>query len=129
MELYNYNCELIRVVDGDTVEALIDMGFDTWTQRFIDLEDFDAAEINTTNQEEKEFGIAAKEELEKLMTPTFTIKSEKYTAFGRSSAIVINADGINVNEEMIKRGYALRPVSENANWFIKGHNINLGKEI
>jgi micrococcal nuclease len=128
MELYNYNCKLIRVVDGDTVEAMIDMGFDTWTQRFIDLEDFDAAEIRTTNPEEKEFGIAAKAELEKLMTPTFTIKSEKYTAFGRSSAIVINADGVNVNEEMKSRGYGLRIVDETKTWFIKGHNVILGTE-
>ena len=37
MEKYNYKAKLVRVVDGDTVDALIDVGFDIWLKKEFDL--------------------------------------------------------------------------------------------
>lgn len=121
--LYTYKGELIRIVDGDTIEAMIDLGFDTWTKRFIDLSDVDAPEIRTKNESEKLKGIAAKEELERLVTPIFYIKSKNYNSFGRSSAELFNENGLNIGKEMFEKGYIKKE-----EFTIKGHNITLGSE-
>jgi micrococcal nuclease len=60
-KLYIYNAELIRVVDGDTADALVDLGFDTWKKVRIRFFGIDAYETRTRDLEEKEKGIKAKE--------------------------------------------------------------------
>lgn len=123
-QLYNYKCELVRVVDGDTVEALVDLGFDTWTKRFIDFSDLDAPEIMTKDEQEKIRGFAAKIALEELMTPIFYVISEEYDSFGRSTAVIVNDNGVDVGKEMVKLGFCKKD-----RFTIKGHNVILGKEL
>ena len=53
MEKYIYKAKLQRVVDGDTVDALIDLGFDTWVKRRIRFMGVDTWECRTRNKEEK----------------------------------------------------------------------------
>ena len=60
MEKYIYKAKLERVVDGDTVDALIDLGFDTCVKKRIRYMGVDAWESRTRNLEEKEKGLAAK---------------------------------------------------------------------
>ena len=101
LELYNYKCTLIRVVDGDTIEAMIDLGFDTWTKRFIDLTNVDAAELRTKDQTEKNFGFKHKEMLESWITPTFYLLSNDYDDFGRCEGSIINENGYSINNIMV----------------------------
>jgi len=121
--LYTYRAELIRIVDGDTIEAMVDLGFDTWTKRFIDLSDIDAPEIRTKDLQEKKLGLEAKKELEKMITDEFYLKSEDYNAFGRSSAVIYNKFGLNIGEELFSQG-----LIEKSKFTIKGHNVTLGSE-
>ena len=60
MEKYIYRAKLDRVVDGDTVDALIDVGFDIWVKKRIRFMGLDAWESRTRDLEEKKKGLAAK---------------------------------------------------------------------
>ena len=60
MEKYIYRGKLDRVVDGDTIDALIDVGFDIWVKKRIRYKGLDAWESRTRNLEEKKKGLAAK---------------------------------------------------------------------
>ena len=68
MEKYIYRAKLERVVDGDTVDAMIDLGFDTWVKRRIRFMGVDTWECRTRNKEEKIKGLAAKARTTELLT-------------------------------------------------------------
>ena len=57
---HGYSCKLVRVVDGDTCDALIDLGFDVWIKSRIRFYGVDTWESRTRNKEEKVKGLAAK---------------------------------------------------------------------
>ena len=65
--MYIYNAELDRVVDGDTVHALVDLGFSTWKRVSIRLAGIDAPETRTRDLEEKRMGLLAKERVIELL--------------------------------------------------------------
>jgi micrococcal nuclease len=58
--MYTYNAKLVRVVDGDTVDLKIDLGFDIWINERVRLKDIDAPEVRTRDLQEKEKGLQAK---------------------------------------------------------------------
>ena len=66
--MYQYIAKLIRVIDGDTVDALVDLGFDVWVKKRIRLYGINTPETRTRDLEEKKAGIAAKERLETLIS-------------------------------------------------------------
>ena len=57
---HGYSCKLVRVVDGDTCDAMIDLGFDVWVKNRIRFYGVDTWESRTRDLEEKEKGLAAK---------------------------------------------------------------------
>ena len=59
--MYLYNAKLVRVIDGDTIDAVIDLGFDVWIKKRVRLYGIDTPEPRTRDLEEKKAGIAAKE--------------------------------------------------------------------
>ena len=60
--MYEYRCEIVRVVDGDTVDVNIDLGFDTWIHKErIRLKGIDTPESRTRDLVEKKYGLAAKD--------------------------------------------------------------------
>ena len=61
--MYYYNAVLVRVVDGDTIDAIIDLGFDVQVKKRIRLSGINAPESRTRNKVEKKLGLAAKERL------------------------------------------------------------------
>jgi len=65
--MYDYNCELIRVVDGDTVDLNVNLGFDIWVKKRVRLYGIDAPESRTRDLEEKKMGIAATLALKELL--------------------------------------------------------------
>ena len=59
--MYEYNCKIVRIVDGDTVDVDIDLGFAVWlNKQRIRLFGVDTPESRTRDAEEKKFGILAK---------------------------------------------------------------------
>ena len=116
MEKYIYKAKLDRVVDGDTVDALIDVGFDIWFKKRIRFKGVDTWESRTRNLEEKKLGLAAKartkELLEKVSSKSgyFRIKSYGLGKYGRvlADVFIMDKDGKqwNVNETLITEGHA-----------------------
>jgi endonuclease YncB( thermonuclease family) len=68
MNLYNYKVKVVRVIDGDTVDVMIDLGFNVWIENRIRLFGIDAPETRTKDLEEKEKGNASKVRLEELLS-------------------------------------------------------------
>ena len=116
MEKYIYKAKLDRVVDGDTVDALIDVGFDIWFKKRIRFKGVDTWESRTRNLEEKALGLKAKartkELLEKVSSKPgyFRIKSYGLGKYGRvlADVFIMDKDGKqwNVNETLISEGHA-----------------------
>ena len=64
---HGYSCILDRVVDGDTADSMIDLGFNTWVKARISFMGVDAWESRTRNKEEKVKGLAAKAYVKDLL--------------------------------------------------------------
>jgi len=59
--MYEYKCKVVRVVDGDTVDVDIDLGFDVWlSKQRVRLYGVDTPESRTRDKEEKKYGLRAK---------------------------------------------------------------------
>ena len=89
--LYVYNAEVIRVVDGDTVIANVDVGFDMWKRCNIRLHGIDTPETRTRDLNEKKAGFAAKDRLIELLNNNgnkFILESLGLDKYGRSLGII-----------------------------------------
>ena len=112
--MYKYNAELVRVIDGDTVVAMIDLGFSTWVKRTIRFYGIDAYESRTRDKEEKVKGIAAKNRVIELLEDSgsiFTLQSHGIGKFGRCLGTLLidnEADEtININKLLVTEGLAV----------------------
>jgi micrococcal nuclease len=86
MELFQYKAEVIRVVDGDTIDASVDLGFDTWKKVRIRFQGFNAPESRTRDLEEKKRGLAAKDRVIEILKENdnkFLLKSHGVGKYGR----------------------------------------------
>ena len=106
--MYKYNAKLDRVVDGDTVDALVDLGFDTWKKVRIRFYGMDAWESRTRDKDEKVKGLAAKNRLIELLDQAggaFTLQSYGVGKYGRCLGELFIED-TNINQQLIKEGHA-----------------------
>lgn len=108
IQLYQYKAKIIRVVDGDTVDADVDVGFGlTMRQRFR-INNFDAPETyRPRNESEKIHGTAAKERaIELLVDKDILLKSTKVAGiYGRFGADIWLEDGRSFIEVMMNEGF------------------------
>ena len=65
--MYEYNCIIERVVDGDTVDVRVDAGFDIWTNQRVRLLGIDTPEKRTRDLREKKFGLIATARVDELL--------------------------------------------------------------
>jgi micrococcal nuclease len=102
-----------KVVDGDTIDADIDLGFDISLTKRIRFAGIDTPESRTTNLKEKALGLESKEWLKKTLegAKDIIIKTEKPNStekFGRIIGhLFINGQETSLNTQMIDEGYAL----------------------
>ena len=76
--MYEYRCILRRVVDGDTIDVDIDLGFKVWLRKErVRLYGINTPESRTRNLAEKKLGLLAKARLKELLQKNFLIKTEK----------------------------------------------------
>ena len=76
--MYEYNVEIVRVVDGDTVDVNIDLGFGVWLRKErVRLYGIDTPESRTRDPIEKKFGLFAKEYLKALLGKKSTLQTRK----------------------------------------------------
>jgi len=108
--MYNYKIKKInKVVDGDTVDLDIDLGFGlTITQR-VRLKGINAAETRTLDLEEKSKGLVAKEWLKTELSKQgeWSIQTFKEDKYGRILGVLhYNNDSISINQTMLTEGIA-----------------------
>jgi micrococcal nuclease len=111
---YVYRIKSItKVVDGDTIDANIDLGFDISLTKRIRLAGIDSPESRTTNLKEKALGLESKEWLKKTLEDAkdILIKTEKPDSTEKYGRIIghlfINGQETSLNNQMIDEGYAL----------------------
>jgi micrococcal nuclease len=108
--MHQYKVKKInRVIDGDTVDLDIDLGFSITISQRIRLKDIDAPETRTKNLEEKERGLAAKVWLEEQLSREgeWIIETYKEDKYGRIlGTLYLVGDSVTINEWMINEGIA-----------------------
>jgi micrococcal nuclease len=111
--MYQYFVKEVKnVVDGDTIDVLIDLGFDILFASRVRLAGIDTPESRKTDKAEKALGLESKEYLKKQLkdAKSVVIKTEKMNStekFGRILGwIYINGDTVSLNDIMINDGYA-----------------------
>jgi micrococcal nuclease len=111
--MYEYYVKKVEnVVDGDTIDVVIDLGFDILFASRVRLAGIDTPESRTKDLKEKKLGIESKEYLKKYLkdAKTVVIKTEKMNSsekFGRILGwVYINGDTESLNDKMINDGYA-----------------------
>jgi len=119
--MYEYKAIVDRVVDGDTIDCTIDLGFKTWKKVRIRMEGINTPESRTRDLEEKKRGLAAKDRLVEILKYNdnqCTLKVSGVGKFGRAIASVYvdtlspasdqsSMTIVNVNKQLIEEGHAV----------------------
>ena len=106
--MYRYNASVLRVIDGDTIDAMVDLGFSVWVKKRIRLYGIDAPETRTRNLEEKARGFQTKERLVELLDKSnnkFVLVSHGVGKYGRCLGTILIND-TEINQLLIKEGLA-----------------------
>ena len=115
---YNFRVtKIVKVLDGDTIDVLIDLGFDLFKKERVRIAGVDTPEKRTRDLEEKALGIDATNWLKKKLEDTIagegdelTIRTELVGGTGKYGRLLgwlyINEDAVSLNEQMIEEGYA-----------------------
>tara|TARA_R100000231_G_scaffold129716_1_gene101187 strand:- start:30 stop:374 length:345 start_codon:yes stop_codon:yes gene_type:complete len=106
--MYYYKVEILRVVDGDTVDVRMDLGFNVWHKCRVRLMGINAPESRTRNLEEKARGLAAKDWLKNILESAesdIEMQSHGVGKYGRVLGELFTKDG-NINKLMVKEGHA-----------------------
>ena len=111
LDKHNYSAKLVRVVDGDTCDAMIDLGFKTWIKVRIRFYGVDDWESRTRNLEEKKKGLAAKAYVKDLLEHSdegkFALKSYGVGKYGRVlGELFVKGNEKSVNELLKENGHA-----------------------
>ena len=106
--MYEYNVKVIRVVDGDTVDLMVDLGFDTWKSIRCRMYGINAPESRTRNLSEKKLGLAAKARLiELLEVEDLRLVSHGVGKYGRClGELFVDDHEESINQVLINEGHA-----------------------
>ena len=105
---FYYNCTLDRVIDGDTIDVHIDLGFEVQlTKQRVRLAGIDTPESRTRNLEEKKLGLAAKERLKELCGEELQLLSLGKGKYGRILGIPHTKEGQDICQILINEGHAV----------------------
>ena len=108
VEPFVYNAILERVVDGDTIDVTLDLGFNVFLKKQrCRLAGIDTPESRTRDLAEKKLGLQAKARLTELCGERLKIKSLGRGKFGRILAIPYTNDNEDICQILIKEGHAV----------------------
>ena len=123
--MFEYEGKVKRIVDGDTIDSYIDLGFNVHVDKRIRFLGIDTPESRTRDLEEKRYGLGAKYRLTELLESNdnnFILKSSGTGKFGRvlgelfippvddgeiELTLINGTRYINVNQKMIEEGHAV----------------------
>ena len=130
--MYEYNCKVNKVIDGDTVDVDIDLGFGiVLTDERVRIMGIDTPESRTRDKIEKLFGLASKKRLKELLSKQCVLKTEinkngedMKGKFGRVLGDFVAADGRMITDILIKEGYAVPYHGQSKNDIRDAHMTN-----
>lgn len=129
--MYQYKCKINKVLDGDTVDIDLDLGFNiVLVNQRVRMAGVDTPESRTTNKEEKTRGLLSKKKLaEKLPIGSWQIIETQRSdnnddKFGRILGVFILEDGTKVNDWLIQNNYAVPYKGENKELTQAEHQAN-----
>ena len=103
-----YNAILDRVIDGDTIDVVLDLGFSVKLHKQRErLAVIDTTESRTRNLKEKALGLKAKARLQELCVNNFKIQSLGKGKYGRILGIPYSEDGQSICQILIDEGHAV----------------------
>jgi len=129
--MYQYKCKINKVLDGDTVDIDLDLGFNiVLVNQRVRMAGVDTPESRTSNKEEKPRGLLSKKKLaEKLPVGSWQIIETQRSdnnddKFGRILGVFILEDGTKVNDWLIQNNYAVPYKGENKDLTQADHQMN-----
>ena len=109
--MYEYKCKITRVVDGDTVDIDIDLGFGVWLHKErVRIYGIDTPESRTRDKVEKKYGLMAKEFVKQFVKgDSIKLTTQKYDAKGKFGRILgdIIVDNKSLSDTMIQEHHAV----------------------
>ena len=131
--MYEYGCTVTRVVDGDTIDVILDLGFSVLHKCRVRLYGIDTPESRTRNKDEKARGKLAAKFLEDSINngKQVILRSKLKDSKGKYGRVLgeIIVDDININELMVKRYLAVAYTGQNKGDIIVEHLKNKQKLI
>jgi len=133
--MYEYRCKLRKVVDGDTVDIDVDLGFGVWLQdERVRLYGIDTPESRTRDLEEKKYGLAAKEYVENFLDDEWlTLKTKEYDSKGKFGRILGElwrtssyADK-SLNDYLVEKHHAVPYLGQSKEDIAEQHLLNRSK--
>ena len=125
--MYEYSCRINRVIDGDSVDVCIDLGFDISFTSSVRLYGIDTPESRTRDPQEKKCGLLSKKFLEEAVKngKNIIIRTQKDEKgkFGRVLGSLV-IDGININHKMIEENLAVAYYGQSKESIAQGHLRN-----
>ena len=110
-EVYNYKCTLVKVVDGDTIDCILDLGFSVLHKCRVRLYGIDTPESRTRDKDEKIRGKLAAKFLEDAINlgKNVVLRSKLKDSKGKYGRVLgeVVVDGININDVMVKKYLAV----------------------
>jgi len=113
--MYEYKCKIVKIVDGDTVDVDLDLGFGVWLRdERVRIMGIDTPESRTSDKVEKIFGLAAKERLSSLLGADATLLSQVKSngenmkgKFGRILGDFKTINGDTITTKLMEEGHAV----------------------
>jgi len=111
--MYTYKAKLDRVIDGDTIDVNMDLGFDISVHKRIRLAGIDTPESRTRDLEEKKRGLASKARLIELLDKgDLVVESQEVGKYGRVLGVLhVYPENlslpININDTLVEEGFAV----------------------
>ena len=131
--MYEYKVKIVKIVDGDTVDVDIDLGFGVWLKdERVRIMGIDTPESRTRDLVEKKFGLAAKEKLTQLLQGTPVLKTQinkdgedMKGKFGRIlGELFIDDNDKSVNMQMVDNHHAVKYYGQNKDNVKQAHLAN-----
>jgi len=130
--MYEYRTNIVKIVDGDTVDVDIDLGFGTWIRNErVRIMGIDTPESRTSDKTEKVFGLAAKKRITELLGPSPVLKTQVSKKgedmkgkFGRVLGDFTTEDGRMITDIMIEEGHAVRYMGGSKDDVTAQHMVN-----
>tara|TARA_R110000751_G_scaffold287570_1_gene392352 strand:- start:32 stop:460 length:429 start_codon:yes stop_codon:yes gene_type:complete len=131
--MYEYSCTVERVVDGDTIDVVLDLGFDILYKSRVRLYGIDTPESRTRNLDEKARGKMAGAFLKDAIEEgtKVVIQTEVKDSRGKYGRVLGNVvvDGVNINKKMIESYLAVAYFGQSKNDVEEEHLVNRNKLI